>query len=402
MRILQICNKPPYPPQDGGAIGMNNVTQGLIEAGHTVKLIAVNPPKHHVNYNDLPSGYVKNTGIELVFVDTDVKPADALLNLFTKKSYHIERFISDEFREKLTEILVRETFDIIQVESIFLMGYLPTLRRYSSAKIVLRAPNIEFIIWERMTSQATNPVKKAYLAMLTRRLRKWELEQINRADAVYTVTKNDMDFFREKGCVKPITFIPTGIDMTKKTELDFSHVEFPSLFHIGALDWLPNQEAIQWFLKNVWEKVHSKYPDLKLYLAGRNTPQWIFNLDMPNVKVLGEVADAGEFISSKSVMLVPLMSGSGMRVKIIEGMMLGKTIISTSIGIEGIIHTDGENILIANTPEEFLNAVTRCVNNRELCETIGRNAHLNALANYDNEELTQKLIGFFADLLKLP
>lgn len=401
MRILQICNKPPYPPQDGGAIGINNVTQGLIEAGHSVKLIAVNPPKHHVNLNELPAEYINNTGIELVFVDTDVKPVDALLNLLTRKSYHIERFISSDFNKKLTDILQHGTFDIIQIESIFLMGYLETLRKYSTAKVVLRAPNIEFRIWECMTSQAKNPLKKAYLAILTRRLRKWELEQINRADAVYTVTVNDMDFFKEQGCIKPITYIPTGIDMTKKAGLDFSIVEFPSLFHIGALDWLPNQEALQWFLKNVWEKIHSQFPDLKFYIAGRNTPQWIFNLKMPNVVVLGEVEDAGNFIASKSVMLVPLMSGSGMRVKIIEGMMLGKTIISTAIGIEGIIHKNNENVLIANTPEEFYKAIVLCVNDRTFCETIGLNAYFNAKVNYDNEVLTQKLVSFFTGLLQV-
>ena len=400
MRILQICNKPPYPPQDGGAIGMNNITQGLIEAGHTVKLIAVNPPKHHVYLDQLPADYVRKTGIELVFIDTEVKPLDALLNLFTHKSYHIARFISGDFSKKLTDILTRGTFDIIQVESTFLMSYLETLRKYSSAKIVLRAPNIEFRIWERMASQAKNPLKKIYLALLARRLRKWELSQINRADAVYTVTANDMDFLKQAGCIKPITFIPTGIDMTKKTDLDFSHVEFPSLFHIGALDWLPNQEAIRWFLEKIWAKVHAQFPGLKFYVAGRNTPQWITDLNMPNVEVLGEVADAGNFISSKSVMLVPLMSGSGMRVKIIEGMMLGKTIISTTVGIEGIIHQHGENVLIANTAEEFHKTIVKCINDRLYCETIGRNAHNNAKDNYDNEALTRKLVGFFTQLLK--
>jgi polysaccharide biosynthesis protein PslH len=400
MRILQICNKPPYPPQDGGAIGMNNITLGLLKAGHSVKLIAVNPPKHHINLGDLPAEYVTNTGIELVFVDTDVKPVNALLNLFTGKSYHIERFLSNDFSRILTNILRQESFDIIQVESIFLMSYLEILRSHSTAKVVLRAPNIEFRIWERMTGQTKNPFKKAYLAMLTRRLRKWELAQINRADAVYTVTSNDKDFFREAGCIKPITYVPTGIDMTKKAELDFSHVEFPSLFHIGALDWLPNQEGIQWFLENVWKNVHTRFPGLKFYLAGRNAPQWILNLKFPNVEVVGEVTDAGEFISSKSVMLVPLMSGSGMRVKIIEGMMLGKTIISTTIGIEGIMHNNNENVLIADTPEEFYQAIDHCINDRTFCERIGQNAHNHVKANYDNEVLSQKLVDFFTRLMK--
>jgi Glycosyltransferase len=250
-----------------------------------------------------------------------------------------------------------------------------------------------------MTKTAINPFKKWYLSILTKRLKKFELSQLNKADAVYTVTINDMDFYKSHGCKVPITFIPTGIDTTKKLDVDFSTVEFPSLFHIGALDWLPNQEGIQWFLKNVWDRVHLAFPQLKFYIAGRNTPQWLFNINKPNVEVLGEIADAGEFISSKSIMLVPLMSGSGMRVKIIEGMMLGKTIISTTIGVEGIVYQSDNNILIANSPDEFFNAISRCVQDQAFCESLGKNAKQNAQNNYDNNLLTKKLIDFFNELI---
>ena len=399
MNILQICNKPPFPPQDGGSIGMNNITNGLLDFNHKVKVIAVNPPKHFVNINDLPSDYVSSTCLELVYMDTSVKPFAAFKNLFTSQSYHIQRFISEEFNSRLISILKNETFDIVQVESIFLMSYMDTIRKYSKAKVILRSPNIEYLIWKRMTKTAINPLKKWYLSILTKRLKKFELSQLNKADAVYTVTINDMDFYKSHGCKVPITFIPTGIDMTKKLDVDFNKVEFPSIFHIGALDWLPNQEGIQWFLKNVWDRVHLAFPQLKFYIAGRNTPQWLFNINKPNVEVLGEIADAGEFISSKSIMLVPLMSGSGMRVKIIEGMMLGKAIISTTIGVEGIIYQSDNNVLIANSPDEFFDAISRCVQNRAFCEEIGKKALLNAENNYDNNLLTKKLIGFFEEIM---
>jgi len=399
MNILQICNKPPFPPQDGGSIGMNNITNGLLDFNHKVKVIAVNPPKHFVNINDLPPDYVSSTRLELVYMDTSVKLFAAFKNLFTSQSYHIQRFISEEFDSRLISILKNETFDIVQIESIFLMSYMDTIRKYSKAKVILRSPNIEYLIWKRMTKTAINPLKKWYLSILTKRLKKFEFSQLNKADAVYTVTINDMDFYKSHGCKVPITFIPTGIDMTKKLDVDFNKVEFPSIFHIGALDWLPNQEGIQWFLKNVWDRVHLAFPQLKFYIAGRNTPQWLFNINKPNVEVLGEIADAGEFISSKSIMLVPLMSGSGMRVKIIEGMMLGKAIISTTIGVEGIIYQSDGNILIANSPDEFFNAISRCVQNRSFCEEIGKKALLNAENNYDNNLLTKKLIRFFEEIM---
>lgn len=398
MRILQICNKIPFPPQDGGAIGMNNITNSFIDAGHDVKVLAINSPKHSVKINDLPKDYVDKTKIELEYINTDVNAIAAFFNLFSCRSYNIERFYSKKFEDKLIRILKESNFDIVKIESIFLISYLKTIRKYSNAKVVLRAPNVEYVIWERIAETEKSYLKKKYIKLLAKRLKRVEIRESNNVDAIYTVTKTDLEIFRQNGCNVPMTFIPTGIDVTKNLFSDKTEIEFPTLFHIGAMDWMPNIEAVKWFLDNVWNEVHKQFPELKLYLAGRNTPEWLLKLDKPNVEVLGEVENAGEFISSKAIMIVPLLSGSGMRVKIIEGMMLGKAIISTTIGIEGIEATNNENVLIANSAKEFIEAISKCVSDKEFCQKLGENAKTHAENLYNNVKLTGKLDGFISSL----
>ncbi len=399
MKILQICNKPPFPPQDGGAIGMHNVTQGLIDSGHQVKVFSVNTSKHFVDINKLPKDYVENTQIEFGFIDTEIKALDALKNLvFSNRSYNIIRFEDKGFKQKLIEILKKESFDIVQIESIFLNYYIDSIRAYSDAKIVLRAPNVEYVIWERMAKEESNPLKKQYLKILAKRLEKEELACLNRFDAIYTVTKNDLDIFKSHDCKVPMKFVPTGIDVTKDLRIDTNAIEYPSIFHIGALDWMPNQEGLSWFLDNVWLKLRKDFPELKFYIAGRGDASWFNEAKYPNVVLLGEIDDAAQFIKSKAIMIVPLFSGSGMRVKIIEGMSLGKAIVSTSIGIEGIKHTDRENVLIANKAEEFKNAIVTLLDDKSYFESVCKNARQSAEANYGNSVLSNKLLAFLEEV----
>jgi len=129
-------------------------------------------------------------------------------------------------------------------------------------------------------------------------------------------------------------------------------------------------------------------------------PQWLLNLRLDNVAVLGEVDDAKKFILSKGVMIVPLFSGSGIRIKIIEGMALGKAVISTTIGAEGINYTNEKHILIANNPEEFLEVIEKCVQDKAFCEQLGKNARNLIEQDYNLKSTTQKLESFYNRILE--
>ena len=376
---------------------MNMLIEGLIAAGEKVKVLAVNTNKYSVDPKNIPADYRDKTGIELVYIDLSIKPIPAFSNLFSTKSYHVERFISDNFDKKLIEVLNNTTFDIVQIETLYMSPYIETIRKYSRAKIVLRAHNIEHLIWERISKSEKNPLKKAYLNHLSKTLKNYEKGILNNYDGIVPISEKDAGFFKEISDtpVMPISF---GIN-PKSTEVTYNKPVENALFHIGSMNWIPNEEGIRWFLDNAWPLISEENPSLKVYLAGREMPQWLSKLKVPNVEVVGEVPDAQEFIQSKSISIAPLFSGSGIRIKIIESMAMGKAVISTKIGAEGIHYTDGKNILIANTAEEFSKAATFLYENPEKSKEIGENARKLILEKHNNEKIIQNLISFYQEIL---
>ncbi|MCE3280550.1 MAG: hypothetical protein K0S44_2741 [Bacteroidetes bacterium] len=383
MQILQICNKVPFPPK--------------VNEGHQVKVLAINTPKHFTKIEDLPQSYCTKTNIEAVFIDTSVKPIPALLNLFSNGSYNISRFYSEDFEKKIIQILTTETFAVVQLESLFVSMYIGVIRKYSNAKIVLRSHNIEYKLWERNAAAAKNILKKLYFKFLAKRLKAYEKSCLTSYDAVAAITKEDAEWFSENGLKKNISVIPFGIDINSIEEKNIQS-EKDSLFHIGAMDWQPNIEGINWFIENVWEKIHQEFPSLKLYLAGRNMSPHFKNMKHDNIVVLGEVENAHDFIRSKGLMIVPLLSGGGMRIKIIEGMALGKVIVTTSIGAEGVDCENGKNIMIADDPETFSASVSKYISDNNYLEQIGKNAREFAVQHYNNADISKRLTAFYSTI----
>ncbi len=399
MNILFLCNKSPYPPKEGGPIAMNVNIGGLIKAGHSVKVIALNTNKYFIDPKEIPEKYKSETDIKFVYTDLSIKPVEALANLFSSKSYHVERFVSDNVNKKLIQILKDNSFDIVQLEMLYMAPYIETIKQHSNARVILRAHNIEHLIWERITSVTKNPLKKWYIGNLTKKLKNYELSVMDKFDGIATITAKDAEFFRDAGCRIPLTDVPFGIDVAKYKPQYFEEKEI-SLFHLGSMNWMPNEEGVRWFLDKVWPLIHKENPKLNFYLAGRMMPDWLTNLKMKNVEIVGEVDDATEFINKKGIMIVPLLSGSGIRIKIIEGMALGKTIISTTIGAEGINYEDGKDILIANTPEEFSKVVKKCIQDRNYCSAIGRNARKLIENDHNISKIIGKLEGFYKTILE--
>ena len=397
MNILMLCNKSPYPPQEGGPMAMNSMVTGLIEAGHKVKVLAVNSEKYHIDIDKIPADYKEKTRIELVDVDLRVKPWQAFKNLFSDKSYHVERFVSEDFKVKLVNILKKEKFDIVQLEMIYMASYIETIRSHSKAVIVLRTHNIEHLIWERIAKKTWFCLKRWYINHLARTLRKYEFDVINKVDGIASITYRDAAFFRSITNI-PVVDIPFGIDVNA-FKPSFKIHEKPTFFHIGSMNWMPNEEAMKWLVSNIWDKVVERNPEVEMHLAGRNMPKWLQNIKRKNLVVDGEVPDAKKFVVSHDVAVVPLLSGSGMRIKIIEAMAMGKTVITTMIGAEGIQYSEYENIIIADTAEKMVETMVRIVNEPAEAERIGRNARTLVENLYDNKKIINRLLLFYNELV---
>ncbi len=396
MKILQIANKVPYPPRDGGSIATFSLSRGFRELGHEVTVLAMSTSKHPVKATDIPRQLSDDIRFILVEVDTRLKPANALRNvLFSKMPYNAERFVSKELGDQLAQLLIDEEFDVIQLEGLYLSPYVPLIKELSDGLIVMRAHNIEHEIWERTVKQRSG-LAKLYTGIIARRVKKMETENLNSYDAMVPITGRDEKMLKSLGCRLPSHVSPTGIDMNDYRPYK-DKPEYPSVFHIGALDWSPNQEGLRWFISHCWKTLQKKYPGLKFYIAGRNAPDSFRKINEPNVVFMGEVDDAYAFMRGKAIMVVPLLSGSGMRIKIIEGMALGKSIVSTSIGTEGIAVTDGKEILIADGHEKFTAAIESLLDNFDKFEAIGSNAASFVEKHYDNLSISKALAAFYKE-----
>lgn len=369
LKVLQLCLKVPYPPNDGGRIAMHNMQKSWWSNDIEVKVLTFNTIKHPVQLDQLPSDYLQKTKIEGVFLDNSVKFLDALKALLKGESYNVKRFISSEFTDKLQSVLEHNTFDVVQLESLYMAPYIETIRQFSKAKIVFRPHNIEYKIWERLFKNQNNPVKNGYLRILTKQLKNYEQSILNKVDLLLPLTCDDAALLTKMGCLKPIMVLPIGIDTSEYPLLipPNNHV----VFHLGAMDWMPNHEGVKWFLKRVWPIVEQKNNKAELRLAGKGMPSEILKLKRNNIKVEEWVDDVSGYFEAGQIMIVPILSGSGMRVKIIEGMAMGKAIVTTSIGLEGILAADRREVLIANEPAEFAYRILELLDQPELVKSLG-------------------------------
>lgn len=400
MRILQLTPKPPVPAVDGGALAMNSVTESLLSAGHEVKVLCIETKKHPFLPAKISDEYKNATRIEAVFIDTSIKITSAFTNLFSSSCYNVDRFYSQEFADKLTEILEKEHFDIVQLESLYMMPYYSIIRNITMAHIVLRAHNVEAHLWNRRTMQEKNVVKKKWFAHLTKNLFEYETKAFTIVDGILPITAEDERTITEmtKGNIRSIEVLPFSMSLPK---IIAENKPKPfSVFHIGAMDWQPNIEGVIWLVSEVWPKVIAAIPHAELHLAGREFPADDERFRGKNIFVHGEIANAFEFMNEYSIMTVPLLTGGGMRVKLVEGMALGKAIVTTSIGAEGTNTENEKQLMIKNSAGDFAIAVCQLLNNEIFARELGHRAKDFAKTHFDSAAASKKLTDFYSNLLK--
>jgi len=239
MNILQVCNKSPYPPHDGGSLASYSLLRSFSRLGHAVTLLTMCTPKHDLSQQDKNelSAMVRLFTVE---VDTTINKFRLLVNLiFSRLPYNAERFISPAFDATLSRILQNTSYDIVQLEGLYLTPYIGTIRRYSKARIVLRAHNVENEIWSRLASQESGILKKFYFKILSRRIMQYEIASLNRYDLLVPITRRDLDIFKHLGNIKPAHVCPAALDV-ERFSVPEKFSGLPTLFFLGSLDWRPN------------------------------------------------------------------------------------------------------------------------------------------------------------------
>jgi glycosyltransferase involved in cell wall biosynthesis len=383
MKFLQICSKPPLPLVDGGAIAMNALTESLLSNGHQVKVVCIFTDKHDFMPDRMPSEYLEKTDIEGVYVDTNLHLLDVYSNFITRDPYNLNRFFSVDLDIRLTRILQREKFDFIILESLFTSPYLSTLRRNSSAKIILRSHNIEHHIWNKLANGERNIFKKIYLKYLSRKLQKAEISAWRSVDATACISETDTVVTQAFCKSKPVFLLPMATEPQPPIQYNIEN----TCFHIGSMDWLPNIEAMDWFIIEIWPQIQESLPQYQFHFAGRSMPRTFMNNENSKTHCHGEVESSSDFMRNHGIMVVPLRSGSGIRVKILEAFAMGIPVVATELAVRGLPVQDQEHFLLANSTSEWIAALKQLTNESER-KRIGSNAH-----QFITSEFNAKKIG---------
>jgi glycosyltransferase involved in cell wall biosynthesis len=396
MNILQLCNKVPYPPKDGGSHATWQLAKGLSNHGCGVQILSLNTSKHHT---EPANNSVLPLTMETFSHDTRIRIRDVLKNLLLSRlPYNLMRFYSRPFEKMIAQKLREIQYDIILLEGLSLSLYIPIIRKNSVAKIVLRAHNVEHRIWEKLSRATSNPFRSTYYKILTRRLLQYQTDQFERIDALVGISQTDLETFIDLGFSGPAHHTPFALDPDEYPLSD--PVDHRNVLFLGALDWIPNIEGVSWFAQNIWPDLHVLEPDSRLFIAGRNpAPELPAILKSPGIVFLGELDHLESFYNNGRIMVVPLKAGSGMRVKIIEGMARGLCVVTTTQGLEGIPAIHGEHVWIANTELEFLKILKQMIEDPSLCKEMGMRARAFARKYFDNFTHTKTLLNFFNSLV---
>jgi len=400
MKILVLSPKPPWPPHDGGAVAILRGIEGLSSNGAEIYLLSMRTEKHGP---PVPEAGKKHLSFlyshETVEVDTMIRPLKMLQNLlFSREPYDLARFRSDEFSRVMRRVIRDGGFDLVQCEGVLFTCYLGEIRSETSVPVVLRAHNAEHRIKEMMSGQASGRLRRAYLRNLAGRIRRCETEAVKLFDAIVPISEPDRQWFSSVAPEgKPILLSETGAALTKYiSEPDGS--DFKVGF-IGALNWEPNVQGLKWFTDRVWPLVCKALPAATLHIAGRggpsSAPPWLRG---ERINWVGEADDALQFMASVNVIIAPLFAGSGLRIKIIEAMSIGRPVVATPVAVRGIDAVHGRELFIAEDPSSFSSALTGLLSNRELRKSTGEAAAALVKERYDNTVRTAELLEFYKHL----
>jgi glycosyltransferase involved in cell wall biosynthesis len=318
------------------------------------------------------------------------------LNLFSPLPFVAKKYDVPLMRQKIREIIQREHIDLVHVDMLPLTVY---LNEFENLPKILVNHNVESIRLYRWFKTEPNPVKKAYLGIQWLKLRSFERSAMNKFDGCVVVSEIDKELLIKMKVKSSLFVVPNGTD-TKFFKPSNGKVVANSVLWIGHMDVHTNKDAVLYFWKDIYPILRRKYPKVKVTFVGTAPPKEIAAAARTdgNVKVTWFVDDIRPYIDEAAVMVVPIRIGSGTRLKILDAMAMGKAIVSTAVGCEGINVSNGKNILIADNPEDFANKTIELLKNPDMRINLEKNA-LELVKTYDWSLIGEKQELVYKDVM---
>ena len=388
MNILHFSNKPAYPRIDGGTVAISQLLHGLLSHPKiNVTHFTLSTQKHPFNHKSYPNSIPSNN-IHNFSIDTSLSITGALSSLVKNESYNVARFFDKAVAEKINSYLDSHSFDVVILESIFLLPYAELFKKHNT-KLIVRTHNIEHHLWEQQASTCESSLKKIYLKKLAKQLKKYELKSLQHVDGIMAISKSDADFMEKVLPGIPMEIIPTSFAADTK-DTDYESSDF---YFLGAMDWQPNIEGVDWLKSAVLPLITQ---ELAIHLAGKRMSCEEYT-EQP-IHCHGEVESATDFIRGHGICLIPIRSGSGIKIKLLENMALGKPIITTNEGARGVNVEHNKHVIIADTPAEFAEAMSRLKEDQNKRIELGTAARSFVIDNFGEEKISNRIFEFITSI----
>jgi glycosyltransferase involved in cell wall biosynthesis len=384
MNVLILSHKPPFPIIDGGCFAMTQFLKNIssIETIKQIEYFSIHTHKHPFITEEFPE--IKNVNFSSSFVDTKIYFIDALISFIKFKSYNVSRFYSKSVKKELEKLCQKMNFDIVIFEGLFTTIYQKDIQGFSNAKFGYRAHNIEHEIWQQLAKKERNSIKKFFLKLLAKNLKTKEIELINSVDFILPLSSKD-EVNIKKISRNPSFHIPVSID-NQKQKIDFSMV---SLCFIGSFNWIPNREGIVWFIKNIFPRIKENYPEININIAGIESEKINELKGLDGVNVKGFVKNSSDFLLENGIFIAPLISGSGVKIKVLEALSLGMPCVLTEIAAEGLDLPTTINI--SKTADDFTNDLLQLINNESARKIRGLDAYSFIKAEFSYNKINSDL-----------
>lgn len=390
MNVLFLSTKSPYPLINGHSLRTYHTLRDAARR-HDVTLVTfIQQPEHELKPEHL--GHLRSFCKEVHTFPVPVDQSRARLafslgcNLLSDLPFVASKYDSPAMRAKIREIIANNNIDLVHVDLLPLSVYLD---EFAHLPKILVNHNVESVRLQRWAESDPSPLKRAFLRLQWRRLCRFEKEMVNRFDGCIAVSDLDREVLVKMGIQTPIAVVPNGTNTEFFKPMGRPRIE-NSVLWLGHMDVHTNRDAVLYFWREICPLIRQRKPDTTIIFVGTAPPREIADAAAgdPRVRVTGFVDDIRTYVDEAEVVVVPIRIGSGTRLKILDAMAMGKAIVSTSVGCEGIDVTDGENILVGDTPHEFAEKVMLAHTNEELRSRIQKNART-FVKKYDWDNLCQ-------------
>ena len=394
MKILWVKANKLLPVHSGGDIRSYHIARSLASR-HELVFFSYYDGEPDANYDrqlaeHLPGSVTVSTGRK---ESKAARAIDYLARLGSGDPYAVSRFESSGVKEGLKKLLAERRFDVVICDFLDAAVNLPA---EMDVPCVLFQHNVECEIWRRHAETETNPAKRMIYGMEYRRMRAYEKATVEKFPQVIAVSEHDRQLMSEWVDPARITVMPTGVDLEQYAPVAArQNVRAPLVIFVGAMDWEPNIDAVEYFCRQIWPTVLAKVPAARFRIVGRNPDARVASFAGDTVEVTGRVPSVIEYLREAAVVVVPLRIGGGTRLKIYEAMAAGKAVVSTTIGAEGLDVHHGRDIVLSDDPAHFADSIVSLIQDEEYRERIGK-AGAELAAQYGWPVVAAK----FAEILK--